>query len=86
VEEHPAEQIASVIMPGEQWGHAQRRSFCLVVRHVEHPLVRHGVVVEVKHLLAGWATAAHAIVGAVLLAVVTGDMQSIRASGTPHAP
>jgi len=25
------------------------------MRHVEHPLIRHGVVVEVEHLLAGRA-------------------------------
>jgi hypothetical protein len=39
------------------------------MRHVEHPLIRYGVVVEVKHLLARRATATHAVVRAILLAV-----------------
>jgi hypothetical protein len=42
----------------------------LVVRHVEHPQIAYRVVVEVKHLLARRATAAHAEVRPILLAVV----------------
>jgi hypothetical protein len=41
------------------------------MRHVEHPLVRHCVVVEVKDLLARRAAATHAVVGAILLAVAS---------------
>jgi hypothetical protein len=40
------------------------------MRHVEHPLVRHRVVIEVKHLLAGRTAAAHAVGGPVLLAML----------------
>jgi hypothetical protein len=40
------------------------------MRHVERPQIRHRIVVEVKHLLASGATAAHTIVGPILLAVV----------------
>jgi hypothetical protein len=40
------------------------------MRHVEHPLVRHRVVEEVKHLLTGWAAATHAVIGAILLAML----------------
>jgi hypothetical protein len=35
----------------------ERGRFRLVRRHVEHPLVRHAVVEEVKHLLARLAAA-----------------------------
>ena len=45
------------------------RGFPSVMRHIEHPLVRHRVVIEVKHLLAGRAAATHAVIGLVLLAV-----------------
>src|SRR5258706_15487832 len=42
----------------------------LVMRHVEYPEIRYRVVVEVEHLFACRATAAHAVVGAVLLPVI----------------
>ncbi len=56
-----------------------------VMRHVEHPPVRHRVVGEVKHLLACWAVAAHAIIGPVLLAVVDRVDGGRRIGGT-HPP
>ncbi len=42
------------------------RGFPLVMRHVQHRRKRHRVVIEAKHLLAGRAAAAHAVIGPVL--------------------
>src|SRR5258706_10833862 len=55
------------------------------MRHVEHPRERHGVVGEVKDLLASRATAAHAVVGAILLAVAQ-RVDSRRGIGWPFPP
>src|SRR5258708_832987 len=55
------------------------------MRHVEYPLIRHRVMVQVKHLLTSGATATHAVVGAVLLAMVQG-IGGRRWIGWAHPP
>jgi hypothetical protein len=55
------------------------------MRHVEHPQIGYRVVGEVKYLLACWAPAADAIIGAILLAVVDRVDGGRRIGGT-HPP
>src|SRR5260221_1252652 len=56
-----------------------------VVRDIKGPEVGYGVVEEVKHLLAGWAATADAVVRAVLLAVMD-RVGSRRRIDRPHPP